>query len=108
MIRRARRIFTALAADALFCGAGNDVQQRLVGRAFAETPLLHDLHELATRSTRALGLRPRRTIRFVLFTDDEQGMWASAGYVLRHAAEMDQHNAVVVFDMGRGGPAGSF
>jgi hypothetical protein len=33
---------TALAA-ALLCGAGDDVQQRLVGPAFGETPLLHEL-----------------------------------------------------------------
>jgi hypothetical protein len=35
-------------------------------------------------------------------------MWASAEYVLRHAAEMDQHNAVVVFDMGAGRTSGFF
>ena len=46
MMRKARWIFTALAAAALLCGAGDDVQQRLVGRAFGETPLLQDLHEL--------------------------------------------------------------
>jgi hypothetical protein len=55
------------------------VQQRLVGRAFGETPLLQDLHELCDGTggrlrlskktgTHALGLGPRRVIRFVLFT----------------------------------------
>jgi carboxypeptidase Q len=54
------------------------------------------------------GLKPRRTIRFVLFTGEEQGMWGSAGYVLRHAAELDKHHAVVVFDMGTGWTSGFF
>ncbi len=55
-----------------------------------------------------LGVKPRRTIRFVLFTGEEQGMWGSAGYVQRHAAVMDKHNAVVVFDMGTGRTSGFF
>ncbi len=62
----------------------------------------------AARAIKALGLKPRRTLRFVLFTGEEQGMWGSAGYVLRHAAEMDRHNAVVVFDMGTGRTSGFF
>jgi carboxypeptidase Q len=62
----------------------------------------------AARAIHALGLKARRTIRFVLFTGEEQGMWGSAGYVLRHAAEMDRHNAVVVFDMGTGRTSGFF
>jgi carboxypeptidase Q len=60
------------------------------------------------RAIKALALKPRRTLRFVLFTGEEQGMWGSAGYVLRHAAEMDKHNAVVVFDMGTGRTTGFF
>jgi hypothetical protein len=62
----------------------------------------------AARAIHALGVRPRRTIRFVLFTGEEQGMWGSAGYVKKHAAEMDRHNAVVVFDMGSGRTTGFF
>src|SRR5438876_1218256 len=33
-------------AVALLCRAGDDAQQRLAGRAFGDTPLLQDLHEL--------------------------------------------------------------
>jgi len=54
------------------------------------------------RGMTELGLRPRRTIRFALFTGEEQGMWGSAGYVRRHADEMDRHVAVVIADIGSG------
>ena len=60
------------------------------------------------RGMKALGLKPRRTIRFVLFTGEEQGMFGSAGYVLRHAAEMDRHNAAVIFDIGTGRAGGFY
>jgi carboxypeptidase Q len=60
------------------------------------------------RAIKQLGLTPRRTIRFVLFTGEEQGMWGSAGYVQRHASEMDQHVAVVVFDIGSGKTTGFY
>ncbi|HXA52868.1 MAG TPA: M20/M25/M40 family metallo-hydrolase, partial [Candidatus Acidoferrum sp.] len=40
----------------------------------------------AARAIRALGQHPRRTIRFVLFTGEEQGMFGTAGYVQRHKA----------------------
>jgi hypothetical protein len=60
------------------------------------------------RAMKALALKPRRTVRFVLFTGEEQGMFGSAGYVLRHAAEMDKHNAVVIFDIGTGRTTGFF
>jgi carboxypeptidase Q len=62
----------------------------------------------AARAIQALGMKPRRTIRFVLFTGEEQGMYGSAGYVLRHRAELDNHNAVVVFDIGTGRTTGFF
>ena len=60
------------------------------------------------RGLAQLELRPRRTVRFVLFTGEEQGMWGSAGYVNRHAAEMDRHVAVVVFDVGSGRTSGFY
>src|ERR1051326_9003324 len=34
----------------------------------------------AARAIHELKLKPRRTIRFVLFTGEEQGMWGSVGY----------------------------
>jgi Zn-dependent M28 family amino/carboxypeptidase len=60
------------------------------------------------RGVKQLGLALRRTIRFVLFTGEEQGMWGSAGYVRRRAAEMDHHVAVVIFDTGSGRTTGFY
>lgn len=54
------------------------------------------------RGIKALGLTPRRTIRFVLFTGEEQGMLGSAAYVREHANEMDNHVAMITFDTGSG------
>ncbi len=62
----------------------------------------------AARAIHDLQLRPRRSIRFVLFTGEEQGMFGSAGYVKRHAAELDRYSAVVIFDMGTGRTSGFF
>ncbi len=60
------------------------------------------------RAFKALGLQPRRTVRFVLFSGEEQGMWGSAGYVERHKAELDRHAGVVIFDVGSGRTRGFF
>lgn len=54
------------------------------------------------RQIAALGSRPRRSIRFVLFTGEEQGMFGSLGYARTHAAELDRHAAVAIFDIGTG------
>jgi len=54
------------------------------------------------RGFHELGLIPRRTIRFALFTGEEQGMWGSAGYVASHAAQLEDHVAAVVADIGSG------
>jgi carboxypeptidase Q len=70
----------------------------------ANTALVID----ALRAIKELGLKPRRTIRFALFTGEEQGMWGSVGYVARHAKEMDKHAAAVVFDIGTGRTTGFF
>ncbi len=50
----------------------------------------------------AAGPRPRRTVRFVLFTGEEQGLLGSRGYVALHRGEMDRHVAAVVHDIGDG------
>ncbi len=62
----------------------------------------------AARAIHALGSRPRRSIRFVLFTGEEQGMYGSAGYVRRHRDEMDRHTAAIIFDIGTGRTSGFF
>jgi carboxypeptidase Q len=48
------------------------------------------------------GQRPRRTIRFILFNGEEQGLLGSLAYVKQHAAEMKDHLGSVVLDDGQG------
>lgn len=60
------------------------------------------------RTIKRLGLTPRRTIRFVLFTGEEQGLLGSKGYVLKHAAEMDKHIVAIIYDIGSGRTNGFF
>ena len=54
------------------------------------------------RGIKELGLRPKRTIRFVAFNAEELGMWGSAEYVRAHAKELGNVAAVVIFDVGSG------
>jgi hypothetical protein len=54
------------------------------------------------RAIRAAGLRPRRTIRFVLFSGEEQGTHGSRAYVKAHRRELDRIVAVVIYDEGVG------
>jgi carboxypeptidase Q len=48
------------------------------------------------------GQHPRRTIRFVLFTGEEQGLLGSLAYTKQHAAEMNNHLGAIVLDAGQG------
>jgi hypothetical protein len=48
------------------------------------------------------GQRPRRTIRFVLFNGEEQGLLGSYAYVKQHQAEMANHLGDLVLDEGQG------
>jgi carboxypeptidase Q len=48
------------------------------------------------------GQRPRRTIRFVLFNGEEQGLLGSAAYVKQHQSEMGNHLGDLVLDEGQG------
>ena len=66
-----------------------------------------ELIDLA-RQIAASGSKPRRTIRFALFTGEEQGMIGSAAYVRAHAKELDDHVAAVVYDVGSGKLTGVF
>ena len=56
----------------------------------------------AARAIKAMGLVPRRTIRFVLFTGEEQGTVGSFAYVKSHAAELDKIRGVIIYDSGDG------
>jgi carboxypeptidase Q len=48
------------------------------------------------------GARPRRTIRFVLFSGEEQGLLGSLAYTKQHESEMKNHLGDVVLDLGQG------
>jgi hypothetical protein len=48
------------------------------------------------------GQRPRRTIRFCLFTGEEQGLWGSRKYVEKHKDELAKHSVALVHDTGTG------
>lgn len=56
----------------------------------------------AARTIKASGLLPRRTIRFVLFSGEEEGLLGSWQYVRTHRAELDKYRGVVIFDSGVG------
>jgi carboxypeptidase Q len=56
----------------------------------------------AARAIKATGLLPRRTIRFILFSGEEQGLIGSWQYVRAHRDELDKYRGVVIFDAGVG------
>jgi len=56
----------------------------------------------AARAIKATGLLPRRTIRFILFSGEEQGTVGSYEYVKAHRAELDKIRGVIVYDTGIG------
>jgi hypothetical protein len=55
----------------------------------------------AARLLLACGLRPRRTIRVVLFTNEENGLRGGRAYAEAHAEELDRH--VMALESDRGG-----
>jgi carboxypeptidase Q len=55
---------------------------------------------------RDLGLRPRRTIRVVLFTNEENGLAGAKAYAADHAAELPHHVAAIEMDLGAFEPRG--
>ena len=54
------------------------------------------------RLLHSLDLQLDRTLRFVLFGGEELGLFGSRSYVERYRAELDQHVAVIIHDMGDG------
>src|SRR5580704_9960015 len=56
----------------------------------------------AARALSKLKMKPKRTIRFVLFSGEEQGLWGSLEYVKRHQDELEKISAVLVHDTGTG------
>ncbi|MFQ5777666.1 MAG: M20/M25/M40 family metallo-hydrolase [Terriglobia bacterium] len=60
------------------------------------------LLDLARLLSRSEALRPRRTVRFVLFTGEEEGIVGSMQYVRAHKEELDRIVAMVNMDTGAG------
>jgi hypothetical protein len=56
----------------------------------------------AARVIAQSGLKPKRTIRFILFSGEEQGLLGSRAYAAAHAADADSIQAVLVLDNGTG------
>ncbi|MGC2508661.1 MAG: M20/M25/M40 family metallo-hydrolase [Candidatus Acidiferrales bacterium] len=56
----------------------------------------------AARVIHSSGSVPRRSIRFVLFTGEEQGMLGSRAYVEAHETDLNNMDAAVIFDEGDG------
>ena len=60
----------------------------------------------AARLLKTLGLRPRRTVRVVLFTNEENGLRGGLDYRERYAGTLDRHVLMLETDMGVAAPAG--
>jgi carboxypeptidase Q len=56
----------------------------------------------AARALQKLAVKPKRTIRFVLFTGEEQGLNGSKAYVKAHQNELGKISGVLVHDSGTG------
>ena len=60
----------------------------------------------AARAIAQSGLKPKRTIRFVLFSGEEQGLLGSRAYAETHAPTAGSTQAVLVLDNGTGAITG--
>jgi len=58
------------------------------------------------RAIKAAGVRPRRTIRFILFSGEEEGPLGSLAYVRAHRNELDNIVGELVLDEGTGAITG--
>ena len=54
----------------------------------------------AARLLSSQGAKPKRTIRFILWSGEEQGLFGSVNYVKNHADELDKISAVLIDDGG--------
>ncbi|MDA1185043.1 MAG: M20/M25/M40 family metallo-hydrolase [Acidobacteria bacterium] len=60
----------------------------------------------AARLMVSLGIRPRRTVRIVLWTNEENGLRGATEYAARHAAHAANHVLAIESDSGVFAPAG--
>ena len=62
----------------------------------------------ALRAIKASGVKPRRSMRFILFSGEEQGLIGSRAYAVAHRHELDKAAGVVIYDAGTGRTTGFF
>src|SRR5215471_17846260 len=60
----------------------------------------------ALRAIKASGVAPRRSIRFILFSGEEEGLLGSRVYAFNHRSELDKAAGVLIFDSGTGKTTG--
>jgi len=60
----------------------------------------------ALRAIKASGLKPRRSIRFILFSGEEEGLLGSRAYARAHRPELDKAAGVIIYDAGTGKTTG--
>jgi len=60
----------------------------------------------ALRAIKGSGLQPRRSMRFILFSGEEEGLLGSHAYVRAHRSELDKDAGMVVWDSGSGKTTG--
>lgn len=60
----------------------------------------------ALRAIKASGIKPKRTIRFILFSGEEEGLIGSRAYAVNHRSELDRAAGVVIYDSGTGKTTG--
>jgi carboxypeptidase Q len=60
----------------------------------------------ALRAIKASGLKPHRSIRFILFSGEEEGLLGSRAYSKAHRSELDNAAGVIIYDSGTGKTTG--
>src|SRR6202162_863042 len=60
----------------------------------------------ALRAIKATGMKPRRSIRFILFSGEEEGLLGSRAYATAHRSELDNAAGVIIYDAGTGKTTG--
>jgi len=58
------------------------------------------------RAIKESGLKPRRSIRFILFSGEEEGLLGSRAYATAHRPELDKGAGVIIYDSGTGKTTG--
>ena len=77
-----------------------DLGQGTTDNGTGSTVVLESARVLAKLAKQ--GIRPKRTIRFALFSGEEQGLFGSKEYVKKHKSEMPKTSMALVHDTGTG------